>query len=431
NSNFRVWLEKTGSSFTTLRVDHIRIRIYYSILTDVPVIDLDGIDQIAIDADTSEIKLISFPGTTEIFINGISGTTVTSGQWHHVAIRDTTGVSASDLDIARNSSLYYDGAIDEFRLSKIARSANWIATEYNNQKDPNNFYSVGAERTLVTDLEVNALDLYGNPIPDVNISIYKDFNLIRSDIADSNGIVIYNDFVSIEDKFNFTVSITSNMEPYNTIIINRTTKAILIEGTFQTINLICNISRNIFNVVDIEGHPLDSGWVIVGNDSDSIQNCTIDDTGHATFRWLNITPYQYNYTVWYRDSNYNPITGIEVASGDILTPNSDLNITTLLTTINFTVLTYDSPFTPIDGAKLILNSLSSGENIVNLTADYNGNTTLRWVNSSVINSNYSLKVSFYGQIWDFEIPELMTGRVSVTNFTVKAQAAYTIKIHFA
>ncbi|MFW9875614.1 MAG: hypothetical protein ACFFG0_21130, partial [Candidatus Thorarchaeota archaeon] len=431
NSNFRVRLEKTGSSFTTLRVDHIRIRVYYSILIDTPLIDLDGTDQIAIDPDTSEIKPISFPGTTEIFINGISGTSITIGQWYHVAITDTTGVSASALDIARNSSLYYDGAIDEFRISKIARSEDWIATEYNNQKDPNNFYSVGAERTSVTDVEVNALDLYGNPIPDVNISIYDNSNLIRSDIADSNGIVIFNDLVSIEDKFNFTVFLTSNIEPYHTIIINRTVEAILIEGTFQTINLICNISRNIFNVVDIEGIPLDSGWVIVGNDSDSIQNCTIDSTGHATFRWLNITPYQYNYTVWYRDSNYNPIAGIEVASGDIFTPNSDLNVTTLLTTVNFTVLTYDSPFTPIDGAKLILNKLSSGESIVNLTTDYYGNATLRWVNSSVINSNYSLQVSFYGQVWDYEIPELMTGRVSMANFTVKAQASYTIKIHFA
>ncbi len=430
NSNFRIWLEKTGSFSAALRVDHIRIIVYYSIPTDTPVIDLDGTAQISIDSDSSEIKTLSFPGPTIIYVNGATGSSVTAGTWYHVVITDPTGVSASALDIAWNSSLYFDGAIDEFRLSNMVRSADWITTEYNNQEDPNSFYSVGAEDTPSTDLQVNAIDLYGNPIPNVNISMYENDNLIRNDIAEVNGSVLFEDLISLGDKFNFTVAMTSNILPYHTIIINRTSEAILIEGTFQTINLICNISRNIFNVVDIDGIPLDSGWVIAGNSSDPIQNCTIDNTGHATFRWLNMIPYEYNYTVWYHDSNYNP-KEIAVASGDILTPNSDLDVTVLLTTVNFTVLTYESPFTPIDGAKLTLDNLNSGENIVNLTTDLNGNVTLRWVNSSVINSNYSLSISFYGQNWDFEISELMTGRVGETNFTVEAKAAYTIKIHFA
>ncbi|MFX0018900.1 MAG: hypothetical protein ACFFAF_09240, partial [Candidatus Hermodarchaeota archaeon] len=57
--------------------------------------------------------------------------------------------------------------------------------------------------------------------------------------------------------------------------------------------------------------------------------------------------------------------------------------------------------------------------------------TLRWFNSSGISSNYSLSISFYGQLWNFEIPELMTGVVKKTNFTVKAKAAYNISIYFA
>ncbi len=430
NSNFRVRLEKTGSSFTTLRVDHIRIRIYYSIATDMALIDLDGTDQISIGAGSGDIKTLSFPGTTGIYVNGEIGSTITTGVWYHVVITDTTGVNASALDIARNSSGYYDGIIDEVRLSNTVRSSDWIATEYNNQKDPNNFYSVGAERTPLTDLQVNAIDLYGNPIPNVNVSMYENSNLIRTGIADSSGIVLFGDLISIDDKFNFTVFMTSNVVPYHTLIVNRTSEAILIEGTFQSINLICNVSRNIFNVVDSDGIPLDSGWVIVGNNSDSIQNCTIDNTGQATYRWLNVSPYQYNYTVWYSDFNYNP-KEIAVASGDILTPNTELNIAVPLTTVNFTVLTYDSPFTPIGGAKLVLGNLNSGENIVNLTTDLHGNATLRWGNSSVITSNYSLRIIFYGQFWDFEISELMTGRVSETNFTVNFKVAYTIKIHFA
>ncbi|MHA2099908.1 MAG: DUF2341 domain-containing protein, partial [Candidatus Kariarchaeaceae archaeon] len=40
---------------------------------------------------------------------------------------------------------FFDGKIDEARLSSVARSENWISTEYNNQFDPSNFYSVSYE----------------------------------------------------------------------------------------------------------------------------------------------------------------------------------------------------------------------------------------------------------------------------------------------
>ena len=39
----------------------------------------------------------------------------------------------------------WDGRIDEVRISSTARSADWIATEYNNQNDPSSFYSVKTE----------------------------------------------------------------------------------------------------------------------------------------------------------------------------------------------------------------------------------------------------------------------------------------------
>jgi hypothetical protein len=37
------------------------------------------------------------------------------------------------------------GAIDEVRISNVVRSADWIATEYNNQSNPSSFVTVGAE----------------------------------------------------------------------------------------------------------------------------------------------------------------------------------------------------------------------------------------------------------------------------------------------
>jgi hypothetical protein len=35
--------------------------------------------------------------------------------------------------------------LDEVRISSVARSAGWIATEYANQHSPSTFYSVGAD----------------------------------------------------------------------------------------------------------------------------------------------------------------------------------------------------------------------------------------------------------------------------------------------
>jgi len=41
---------------------------------------------------------------------------------------------------------YNDIVLDEVRYSNIARSADWIATEYNNQSSPSTFMTVGAEQ---------------------------------------------------------------------------------------------------------------------------------------------------------------------------------------------------------------------------------------------------------------------------------------------
>ena len=42
---------------------------------------------------------------------------------------------------------YYDGILDEFRLSNIARSSDWVLTSYNNQNNPSSFLSLGPEET--------------------------------------------------------------------------------------------------------------------------------------------------------------------------------------------------------------------------------------------------------------------------------------------
>jgi hypothetical protein len=45
-------------------------------------------------------------------------------------------------------SNFYDGLMDELRVATVLRSADWVKTEYDNQKPGSTFISVGAEEAL-------------------------------------------------------------------------------------------------------------------------------------------------------------------------------------------------------------------------------------------------------------------------------------------
>ncbi|KKM85457.1 hypothetical protein LCGC14_1288840, partial [marine sediment metagenome] len=340
----------------------------------------------------------------------------------------SVGSISNSYDLQFSHGTYdFDGLLDEVRISNIIRSADWIVTEYNNQYDPDNFYSVGSEqsinKTMYSQLQVNAIDLYGNSIPNVNISMNNDnyVNLFKSGIANANGSVVFTNITQL--KYNFTVTMDSNISPIYTVTINETSKAILINETFQILTLTCNVSRNIFSIEDVDGVPLDSGWIIVGNNSVDLQNCTINASGKATFRWLNTTGY--NYTVWYRDDNYNSGEEISLASGDILTQGSQIDLIVNLTTVNFTVWTKDGSQT-VSGVKLLLNSTNPDGAVINLTTDSGGKATFRWVNSSW-RGNYSLSLSFYEDLKSFNISGVSTNLKKYVNFSIKANISYDIR----
>lgn len=57
------------------------------------------------------------------------------------------GSEANAFNGGRNN-IYYSGDYDEIRYSTIARSTQWIETEYNNQNSPSTFYSVSAQTVV-------------------------------------------------------------------------------------------------------------------------------------------------------------------------------------------------------------------------------------------------------------------------------------------
>ena len=68
-------------------------------------------------------------------------------------LKTTTAFSGSINDDAQqlklgelpNGTLKYNGLIDEFCVASVARSADWITTEFNNQSSPSTFYTVSGE----------------------------------------------------------------------------------------------------------------------------------------------------------------------------------------------------------------------------------------------------------------------------------------------
>src|SRR4030095_384785 len=101
--------------------------------------------------------------------DGTGANTLSTGTWYYYALTfsnatgligyvnasvDGTAAGGYNLETAPApiwvagaplNTRYWNGALDEVRISDIARSANWITTCYNNQNAPTSFTTIGTE----------------------------------------------------------------------------------------------------------------------------------------------------------------------------------------------------------------------------------------------------------------------------------------------
>ncbi|MHA1884706.1 MAG: DUF2341 domain-containing protein, partial [Promethearchaeota archaeon] len=108
--------------------------------------------------------------TMRIFINGTQDPTTAT-------FSEAIEIITDALTIARSPD-NLDGVMDEARLSNIARTEDWIATEYNNQYDPSSFYTVGND-TKAPDITINSpntKEFFGSNAPSYNLTV-TDLNL--------------------------------------------------------------------------------------------------------------------------------------------------------------------------------------------------------------------------------------------------------------
>ncbi|NHJ13847.1 MAG: DUF2341 domain-containing protein [Candidatus Thorarchaeota archaeon] len=168
---------------------------------------------------------------------------VETGQWYHVVgvfnpsqytkfylngeLVDevTTGIPASSYNpnrpvrIGRRSDTtgatsYFDGVVDEVRVSAVARSDAWIMTQYNNQRNPGQFVTVGEEDSnfrYEKDIIINhnkvTSDLYGFPVlidifdADLRVDVQGDGDDI---MFTSNGRNIPHEIELFDQQYNST-----------------------------------------------------------------------------------------------------------------------------------------------------------------------------------------------------------------------------------
>ncbi|MHA2334888.1 MAG: DUF2341 domain-containing protein, partial [Candidatus Hodarchaeales archaeon] len=167
-----------------------------------------------------------------------SATDVTTGTWHHVVATyngskmeiyidgvkdandlDKTGniepsspqknvwIGHGDQPVEKSYSYPWVGQIDEVHISKIARSGDWIATEYSNQNDPDGFYTVSSVETLLSDwslplfkhrktITIDAAQVSGNLI---NFPVLV--NLTDTDLQNTNKVQSDGDDILFTDAY--------------------------------------------------------------------------------------------------------------------------------------------------------------------------------------------------------------------------------------
>ncbi|MFX1249267.1 MAG: DUF2341 domain-containing protein, partial [Promethearchaeota archaeon] len=86
----------------------------------------------------------------KIYINGLDDTNSidwSNGNSTNLGWNTDWNIGGGNVDTGQlgNGQAWFNGIIDEVRISSVSRPLNWIITEYNNQYDPMSFYSIKKE----------------------------------------------------------------------------------------------------------------------------------------------------------------------------------------------------------------------------------------------------------------------------------------------
>ena len=217
------------------------------------------------------------------------------------------GSEASTYDGSRND-IYYDGSIDEMRYFNYSLTPNdikWLANYYPISTD---LLSI-VERSATVSVFVNDVD--GRRVPNAEVSLWNGSEILNvpgigefTQNTDENGYTAFTDVPFGE--YNITVNYTLQSGLHEAIVYDSRT---IVNGEIEFVGLFTNVTLYTdlwtidFEVVDVDGFPLNYGYIQVNASGEVLETLTLDALGKATFRWLNRS--EYNYTVYYDNVDYN------------------------------------------------------------------------------------------------------------------------------
>jgi hypothetical protein len=119
------------------------------------------------------------------------------------------------IGLRQQENLFFNGLIDELRISNVVRNASWISTSYQNQFDSNAFYSLGPEERAIMYVD----DDYTSSTPGWG---YDHFAVIQDavDAVDAGGSVMVYDGTYYEDQITINKALTVQGAGWATTIID-------------------------------------------------------------------------------------------------------------------------------------------------------------------------------------------------------------------
>lgn len=132
--------------------------------------------------DTSQyhyvVATVGSDKVSNIYLDGVLQSSGDAGVGNLVSNSSrSVRIGTNRLDVSIQKE-YFDGIIDEVRISNTAKSSDWIVTEYANQNSPSTFY-------IVSDEQGNAI-IYGDVVDGVSMSDAVGKRAIFSAMAQEN-----------------------------------------------------------------------------------------------------------------------------------------------------------------------------------------------------------------------------------------------------
>jgi uncharacterized repeat protein (TIGR01451 family) len=122
----------------------------------------------------NHIVVVRDPTTTRFYVNGMPDGTAASVTITEVG--QASWIGGNTIYPGQDDFL---GLLDEIRVSTTTRSAQWIATEYNNQSAPALFFTVGPE-TISAGAAVTPDTSTASPLPSNGTNYSVDFTVVNT-----------------------------------------------------------------------------------------------------------------------------------------------------------------------------------------------------------------------------------------------------------